>query len=277
MTEFTTNIRHSAQLKWNRVHKFRTQIHINIKMGPYTIKTAETREELVESFRLRHEVFNQEFRGIQGEGLDLDKFDFSFDHLIIIQNKTQKLIGTYRLNCTDSLNNSYTGLEFDLEGLREHGGPFLELGRACIKKEFRKGSVIFLLWRGIAEYMLQCGANILFGCSSVKISNARDAALVFKHLNNQDLVSMDFPSNPTRKFKMKGFSSWLFYFQKLTDKQTHEAEQLVPSLLKSYLKMGAQIACEPAFDKDFNCIDFLTILRKDDLDESLANKLQVVR
>ena len=278
MMNLAMQLRHSAKLKWNGVNRFKSNVNLSISMGPYTVKTAESREELIESFKLRHEVFHKEFRGVTTPGLDYDKFDFSYDHLIIVHNKTNQIIGTYRLNCSEEINNSYTQLEFNLKALESIQGPYLELGRACIDPKYRKGSVVFLLWRGIAEYMKKSGANILFGCSSLKITNAREAALVFRFLEQQGHVNVTTNScHPTKKFTMKDFSSWYSYFQNLTEAQSEEANGLIPSLLKSYLKMGAKISSQPAFDKDFDCIDLLTVLPKGSLDDSLANKFKITK
>lgn len=277
MMTLVHQIKHSTQLRWNRVHKFRAKVSLYLDVGQYTIKTAETREELMESFRLRHQVFNQEFRGITKSGLDFDRFDYFFDHLIIIQKQTQRIVGTYRLNCSSFSKESYTSLEFDLSILKLHKGPFLELGRACIHKDFRKGSVISLLWRGIAEYMNLCQAQILFGCSSLKINNAREAALAYRYLVDQNSVTTDYLCKPTKKYLMKNFDAWYAYFKNLDTQQIEEAEGLIPPLLKSYLRLGAKVACEPAFDEDFDCIDLLTVLKKEDLGISLAQKFQVVR
>lgn len=278
MMALVDQIKHSTQLRWNRVHKFKAKINLNIEVGPYLIKTAETPTELIESFRLRHEVFNQEFRGIEGAGLDFDKFDFHFDHLIIVHRDLNRIIGTYRLNCSTFSKECYTAQEFDLSILRLQSGPFLELGRACIQKNFRKGSVISLLWRRIAEYMKLSGASILFGCSSIKINEPREAALVYRYLSEQNLVTHNYLCQPTKNFRMKAFDAWYAYFGKeLSEMQTREAEELVPPLLKSYLKLGAKIACEPAFDEDFDCVDLLTILHKEDLAQNLIQRFQVVR
>ncbi len=278
MMALVDQIRHSTQLRWNRVHKFKAKITLNIEVGPYLIKTAETPQELIESFRLRHEVFNQEFRGIEGSGLDFDRFDYHFDHLIIVHRDLKKIIGTYRLNCSTFSKESYTALEFDLSVLALQTGPFLELGRACIQKNFRKGSVISLLWRGIAEYMNLSGANILFGCSSIKINEPREAALIYKYLSDQDQVAHNHIYRPTKNFRMKSFEAWYAYFGPvLSEQQIQEADKLVPALLKSYLRLGAKVACEPAFDEDFDCVDLLTILHKEDLAQNLAQRFQVAK
>lgn len=278
MMTFVDQMKHSAQLKWNRVSKFKAKVAIYIELGPYIVKTAETSEELLESFKLRDQVFNREFRGISGSGLDLDRFDCHFDHLIIVHRELKKIVGTYRLSCSSFSKESYTGLEFNLSMLALHQGPFLELGRACIHKDFRKGSVISLLWRGIAEYMNLSGAAIIYGCSSLKINNARDAALVYQHLQDQGLVTHEYLCRPTKSFTMAGLDLCVSKFRSgLDERQSEEAEGLIPPLLKSYLKLGAKVACEPAFDQDFDCIDLLTILQKSELSQSLAQRFQVVR
>ncbi len=268
----------TAKLRWNRLHDFSPQISLQVEFGSYILKIADSYEELIESFKLRHEVFHVEFQGLTPGGLDFDRFDRWFDHLIIIHKDSQKIIGTYRLNCTEVLKNSYTSLEFDLSNIFRMQGPFLELGRACIRKDHRKGAVISLLWRGIAEYMNLTQANILFGCSSIKVNNARSTALIYRYLINSGGVTEDALATPTLDFKMKDFGEWISYFKNnLSEAQVTEAEALIPSLLKSYLKLGAKVAGEPAFDRDFDCIDLLTVLKKEDLAQSLAKKFQVAR
>lgn len=278
MMGLVEQIRNSTQLRWNRVHKFKSKVKIYFEMGPYIVKTAETPRELIESFKLRHKIFHQEFRGIEKTGLDFDKFDYYFDHLIIVHKETHRIIGTYRLNCSSFSKESYTALEFDISLIWLHRGPFLELGRACIDQDHRKGSVISLLWRGIAEYMSESGSNILFGCSSLKVNNSREAALIYRYLLEQGAVTAEFLCKPTKKFMMKDFDAWYSYFGSgLSDRQREEAEKLIPSLLKSYLKQGAKVACEPAFDKEFDCIDLLTVLKREDLANSLAERFKIAK
>ena len=136
--------------------------------------------------------------------------------------------------------------------------------------------MIALLWRGIAEYMKKSGALILYGCSSLKINNVREGALVYRYLVESGHLSSEFNSLPTKEFKMEQFDAWYCHFSRgLDDSQKSEAEALIPSLLKSYLKMGAKILCEPAFDKDFDCIDLLTLLKRDELNASMTAKFQI--
>lgn len=273
------DLKENTLLRWNGVYNFQPKISLYLSIGSYILKTADSYEELIESCRLRHEVFFQEFQDIEISGIDIDRFDTHFDHLIIIHKETNKIIGTYRLNCNEFSTLSYTEQEFNLSEIYKLNGPHLELGRACIQKEHRKGAaVISLLWRGITEYMNISGSKILFGCTSIKINTSRDAALIYKYLVDQGSVVTSHFASPTKKYQMSDFDIWFSYFQNgLTEDQCEEASNLIPSLMKAYLKFGAKIASEPAFDRDFDCVDMLTVLRKEDMTNSLARRFQVVQ
>lgn len=269
------NIQESFQMRQAGIHRFHPQFPFQLEFGPYRLKTAQTRGELVESFKLRNQVFNLEFRGLKGRGLDFDQFDSRFDHLLIFHQDSHEVIGTYRVRVSDQPSNSYTALEFSLDGIKSFEGPFLELGRACIAQQHRRGAVISLLWRGIAEYMKASGAQTLFGCSSVKINNSRQAALVYKSLQLKGLV-LNQGCYPTKNYRFDHFQQEISKLQQpLTETQLGEVESLIPPLLKSYLKLGSRILAEPAFDKDFDCLDFLTVLKRSDLSKSIDRKFNV--
>jgi len=270
------SLKTNIKLRRNGIFQFQPQFPFEIELGPYTLKTAENAEELMESFKLRHEVFNVEFRGISKGKLDFDRYDSFFDHLLIFHGDRKKVIGTYRVNKTNLVpTDSYTGLEFHLGGLAQFQGPYLELGRACIAKEHRRGAVITLLWRGIAEYMKMSGVQTLFGCSSLKVNHSKSAALVYRYLEDRNLI-VTTDCKPTKAFCFPELDVWLrFYSDKLSDEQINEAEGFIPPLLKSYLKLGSRIMALPAFDQEFDCLDFLTVLNRNDLSKSIERKFNV--
>ena len=45
----------------------------------------------------------------------------------------------------------------------------------------------------------------------------------------------------------------------------------IPDLLRAYLKFGAKICSYPAYDRDFKCIDFLTIIDYHNINEGYMN------
>ncbi|MBX7231571.1 MAG: GNAT family N-acetyltransferase [Bdellovibrionales bacterium] len=250
---------------------------LSLEIGPYHLKTADDDGERKESFKLRHTIFNQEFRGLSGSGLDQDEFDDLFDHIIIIHKPTQQLIGTYRVCSISQSDKSYVAQEFYIESLLNQKEKALELGRACIHKNYRKGSVIALLWRGIANYMNCSQTDFLFGCSSLKINSSWEAALVFQHLIEEKKVELDHFCNPTPKYQFADFS---YHFNTLkiglNNSQKIRAQSLIPPLLESYFKLGAKIIAQPAFDQDFNCVDLLTLLRKKDLSHHVVQRFKMV-
>jgi putative hemolysin len=257
-------MRVSEALKWNSrgLNSFVAKIPLYHQLDTFEIRVAEKSDELRESFRLRHDIFYAELAGVRRlGGLDIDRFDMLCDHLIIVHKPTQKIVGTYRLNCSLFSNNFYSRREFEMDELLRLPGPHLELGRACIHSDFRKGSVISLLWRGVADYMESTDAQLLFGCSSIKVQSKQEAALVYRYLALERNALIENPIFPTPKFRMKGLDHLIRLDQpELSESERKMARSLLPPLLKGYLRMGAKIAGPPAWDEEFQCIDFLTIL-----------------
>src|SRR5437868_12284710 len=185
----STTLSSMYQMRLNRINKFKPKIEVRSEVGPFVVKTVASAEELKEALRLRYQVFHREMIGKTKEtGVDVDEYDFLCDHLVIVEKKTNKIVGTYRLNCSDFSNDFYSAREFNLSRVMQQLGTKLELGRACIHKDFRRGVVISLLWRGIAEYMASSRAQLLFGCGSIKTENPRQAALLYKHFQSNGRI-----------------------------------------------------------------------------------------
>lgn len=277
LNKVSSTLKSLYTLRQNKIHKFKPKITLKIEMGPFLLKTVTHVPELKEALKLRYEVFYKELLGIKkGTGYDTDEFDSVCDHLIIIDKKAQRIVGTYRLNCNDKLENFYSSKEFNLQRLMENPGIKLELGRACIHKDYRRGIVISLLWKGIAEYMNQSKANILFGCASIKTSSPREAALLYKYFFETNRFTPSYFTPPTIAFNLPQLDLWLQNFTApLTDKEKDEAQSLIPPLFRAYLKIGAYVGGAPAWDSEFKCIDFLTILNKEDLNKSLWKKYKL--
>lgn len=274
VTAVIDSVIQTSQIYLTQIHNWNHKADFKIQMGPYTLKLAQTKSEVIECFKLRHEVFCKEMAGRSTRtGMDYDEYDLFCDHLIIVHEELQEIVGTYRLNFSDTAEKFYTDSEFYLtQWILKQDKPFIELGRACIHMDHRRGVVISLLWRGIAEYMKILNAETLVGCSSIKVSDARSAALIYKYLEiNNNLHTEIF--SVRKKYEMDDFIFWLMIFsQGLTPQQMTEAEEKIPSLLKSYIKAGAKVSSYPAYDKDFSCIDFVTILERKNLDSKLVRK-----
>ena len=130
-------------------------------------------------------------------------------------------------------------------------GKKVELGRACIDPLHRNGNVIDLLWKGIGKYILKTDSQYLFGCSSVHITNKKIAWKIFDYMQEKEWVNQEHQIAPIGKFQFKRQDSQF---------DIAEMKQFVPSLLKSYIAAGARVCAAPAYDKDFHCMDYLTVL-----------------
>lgn len=250
------------QIRMHKIHKFTPKIPIEIKVGSLVLKTVTEKFELIEALKLRYEVFFEEMQGkTKGSGIDVDEYDAVCDHLIIVDTKKDKIVGTYRLNCSKFSDDYYSANEFHLDRLMRDSHVKVELGRACIHKDYRKGAIISVLWRGIAEYMNMTSAQYLFGCGSVKTKDPFEAALIYKYLQEENRITERFYCPTTKAFTMPGFTDALeSYAAGLTEEQRSKAKALIPPLFGAYLRAGADVCGEPAWDIDFQCIDFLTLL-----------------
>jgi putative hemolysin len=277
LQEVSSSIIANYNFRALKLHKFKAKVQIYSEAGPYILKTATSNDELRQALQLRYQVFHKEFIGRQGAtGLDMDEYDFLCDHLIVIEKKTSSVIGTYRLNCTLFSDQFYSENEFQLDAVHKNHSVKTELGRACIDKNFRRGIVISLLWRGIAEHMVATHSQVLLGSASIHTSDPREAALIYRYLIEQKKMHPEMLCPPTESYSMPQFNFWSHYFnQQLTEFEKKEAMNLIPPLFRTYLKVGALIGGQPAWDSDFRCIDFLTILDKEDLNRSLWKKYKL--
>src|SRR5215467_2888690 len=82
-----------------RLQRTRQQCHL--RSGPYSVVLAKTDDEFRAAFRLRFNTFNLELNeGLERSyetGEDADEFDPFCDHLIVRDDETNSVVGTYRL------------------------------------------------------------------------------------------------------------------------------------------------------------------------------------
>ncbi len=229
---------------------------IDIETKQYRLETAATTSDLLEVFELRHKIFLEETGAAKedSDGFDVDEYDSVCDHIIIRSKENNKIVGTYRVISSHYSDTFYSQSEFNLDKFLNSTGPKLELGRACIDRSHRNGAVIDLLWRGIAEYIQLTGSRYLFGCSSIKVVDPAEAKSIMNYLREKGYLGEENGIAPIGQFNMELKD---VYACAMDDQVV---KGLIPPLLRSYFTAGAKVFGEPALDRDFKCIDFLTIL-----------------
>ncbi|MFP4522657.1 MAG: GNAT family N-acetyltransferase [Fibrobacterota bacterium] len=237
---------------------FNPKVRFSFDSGSFTVKTAESERELKEIFTLRHRVFYEEMTGESSvSGMDTDSFDYKCDHIVLFDNDKCMAVGTYRVNSSIFTGNFYSGTEFQIGRIKKIRGNKLELGRACVAPEYRGSAAVGLLWKGIAEYVNRTRAEYLFGCSSLCTEDAEKAASVYRYFRDSGFLKPDSIVSPRGKFRFRKFSNFVRFQDFLGDEPEKSA---VPPLLSFYLKLGAEIMGEPAFDAKFKCFDFFTFI-----------------
>jgi len=124
---------------------------IRLEMGDFVACLALTEEERMAAYRLRFLVFNLEMNeGLESayaDGYDKDHFDDVCDHMIVEDRTTGAVVGTYRMQMGEVAGQYfgyYSEQEFcfaPYEGMRSQ---IVELGRACIHREYRSSDVLHL-------------------------------------------------------------------------------------------------------------------------------------
>lgn len=238
--------------------KFHAKIIVFAETERYLLKTAENLKELDGVLKVRHTVFCEELQAKKKLfKIELDDLDLRCDHILIYDKQENCVVGTYRMFSSHFFDRFYSEEEFDLTHFKKEPDNKLELGRACILKEHRNGSVMQLLWRGLAQYMQETQSRWFLGCSSVQtLDPAEITAITFK-LHRDGHTDDTYKIRPTHAYHPETHGIW---FKNFTDPQVPLPDIEIPPLLQSYIKAGAKVALEPAIDVSFKCIDFLTIL-----------------
>lgn len=265
------------KLQQYNVREFRPNIEFSFERGRFLVKTAQNGEDLTQCLKLRYNVFHKEYMHKRRSiGIDVDHLDFHCDHLMIVDQQSQTVIGTYRLNSSHFAKSFYSENEFQMDNIIKLGGPSLELGRACIDRSQRTGVVIALLWRGISEYIRKTQTKVIFGCSSIKTIDPMEIALITRYLILNGYLTYEFAVNARRKYKANQLPKMLTYLDSSPEILSKiDVEAMIPPLFKSYLKMGAKLCGEPALDREFFCIDFLTLIQTENISSNVKGKFDV--
>ena len=225
------------------------------KEGPKSLvlSLAKTDEEVRAAQRLRYNVFALECGATLDSpepGIDCDELDSYCDHLLVKDATSEQVVGTYRILTpwkAKEYGTYYSESEFDLRNLVPIMSTMVEVGRSCIHRDFRHGAAISLLWSGLAHYMMTRGYEYLIGCASVQLDDGGETACATYSSLRERCLSPDhwrvFPKNP----------------YPLTSTESSEPVPL-PPLIKGYVRLGAYVCGEPAWDQRFNSADLLMLL-----------------
>ncbi len=232
----------------------------------YHVSLAVDDSEIREAQRLRHKVFAEEMGARLSSplpGHDIDLYDPFCDHLLVRDLASGEVVGTYRIlppEAARRVGSYYSEQEFDLTRLNFLRPRMAELGRSCVHPAHRSGAVIARLWMGLADYMTRSGYEYIVGCASVGMADGGHiAASVYRQLTERHPAPVEWHVTPRTRLPVES----------LDDGQS----AALPPLIKGYIRLGAMVCGEPAWDPDFNTADLLMLLPMAQLNRSYARRL----
>ncbi len=218
-----------------------------------TVRFARTKQEVRDAQRLRFRVFGEEL-GARLEcpepGVDEDRFDAFCEHLLVCDEVSGEVVGTYRILTPDGAKRAggfYSETEFDLSRLEPLRDRLIEVGRSCVHPDYRHGGTIAMLWGALARYAHTQGYDYIMGCASISMADGGHvAASIYRRLRDKHLSPPEYRAFPRYGLPM--------------ERLDRQLEADIPPLLKGYIRLGAYICGEPAWDPDFNTADVLVLL-----------------
>jgi putative hemolysin len=219
----------------------------------YSVSFAQDEADVRAAQRLRHQVFVEEMGAVvhtAAPGLETDPFDAFCDHLLVRDDVTGDVVGTYRLLPAARAavaGRLFSDGEFDLSAHAPIRKDLVEVGRSCVHPDHRDGAVVALMWGGICRYMEQTGHTWVAGCCSVPLADGgTQAAGVWDKVSATHLSPPEYRVRPLRPWNPEGVA--------------RPARTTLPALLRGYLRLGAWVCGEPAHDPDFNVADLYVLL-----------------
>lgn len=220
--------------------------------GRYSVEVAESQEEINKCLQLRFQVFSEELGAelkSDNAGLDKDQYDQYCIHLMVIDHTSNKVIATTRLLTSDAAYQAggyYSDTEFNLSNILKQNYRYMEVGRTCINADYRAGSALPLLWQGIARIILELDIDYMFGCASIPYyGDAKYISSIMHYIKQHHFSDEDNRVIPHIPVKMEDDAS---------------DDVILPTLLKGYLKQGAEVCGEPYWDAQFGVADVFVLL-----------------
>ena len=187
--------------------------------------------------------------------LDQDPFDPQMTHLVLLSAVDQQIVGTYRIQAASHAlqhRGLYSAQEYDMAPLASHLDKTLELGRACLAKEHRAMDALLTLWSGLGHFMNLHELHYLVGCCSITSTDPDDGWRALKTLRNKNYMHPE--------LFLRALPGYRCGEPSRVDAPDLGPPLKLPKLFRIYLLLGAHIISEPAIDREFGTVDFLTFM-----------------
>ncbi|HSY87317.1 MAG TPA: GNAT family N-acyltransferase [Verrucomicrobiae bacterium] len=242
---------------------------VELLAGDIELRLAENEDEIRAAQALRYRIFYEEMSAeptaeMQRLRRDFDSFDDYCDHLLVIDRALpagpRRVVGTYRLlrrAMAEKRGQFYSVDEYDIRQILAFPGEILELGRSCIEPAYRQRSIMQLMWRGIADYVMYHEIGLMFGCASLAGVDPKSHALALSYLHHHHLA----PANLRPRALPSRYVAMNMMARDQVD--TRAALGQLPPLIKGYLRLGGFVGDGAVIDDQFHTTDVSVVVVTD--------------
>lgn len=242
---------------------------VELLAGDIELRLAENEDEIRAAQALRYRIFYEEMSAEPTAEMsrlrrDFDSFDDYCDHLLVIDRALpagpRRVVGTYRLlrrAMAEKRGQFYSVDEYDIRQILAFPGEILELGRSCIEPAYRQRSIMQLMWRGIADYVMYHEIGLMFGCASLAGVDPAAHALALSYLHHHHLA----PAN----LRPRALPSRYVAMNMMPRDQVDARAALgqLPPLIKGYLRLGGFVGDGAVIDNQFHTTDVSVVVVTD--------------
>lgn len=250
------------------------------RSGELEVRLAVDPAEIELAQNLRYRVFYEEMSAVPSAEMkaakrDFDRYDDFCDHLLVIDHRAEAdeaVVGCYRLlrqSVAEKNGGFYTASEYDIGPLLERASSdtkFLELGRSCVREDYRTRPTVELLWKGIMAYVAKHDMDVMFGCASFDGTDPDSLALPLSFLHHEfsapepwkvralEHLRVEMNRMPKEEISLKG------------------ALRALPPLIRGYVRAGAYIGDGAVIDEQFGTTDVLIMFPVSELEDRYKSR-----
>lgn len=236
-------------------------VPLELELRRFRISTAASEEELREVYALRADIFGKELGcPTATPDYDYDEYDEICDQVMFRDIDSGTLIGCTRFNLSRDSDRFYTDSEFDVAAFAQLPGDKVEMGRTCLHREWRNNLAIAAIGIAVSGYSAAAKAPWVFGCCTIPMTDPEEVAKLtsFLHADGSMLENLDVPVR--EDCVLPAYVEARERIKRDMPEAPAEWGRLMPPLLRGYLRAGAKLGAEPAWDPHFECFDYFTVL-----------------
>lgn len=223
----------------------------------FSVKFAETEEEVIEAYKLRYNDMLLEYNedAIGENGLDITEYDQYARVIVCKDNETGEIVGTYRFITSNDLPKNKKFLcedEFNIDGLKATGETIVELSRAVIKKEYRNTMVLMHLLGYVVKFIIDNKYRFTIGEASFLGTD--------KEVYQKELSYLAQYHALDERYQIRANEEKQVAILEKEELDERSLKRSLPALIRVYMEMGSKFSKDSFTDWDFGSVDVFVLM-----------------